>query len=565
MSKDHPTHDYPRAVVDGKVVVGRYVRQLCERHLTDLVHGKERGLWFDHADADLALNFFRLLRFTKGKWAGKEFTLSPWQTFLIGSAFGWKREDGLRRFREVHLEVARKNGKTETAAGCALKLTAADRESGSEVYCLATKRDQAKLTFDVAKQMIGKSPSLRKHLRRLTFRVHHDATGSKLEPLGADADSLDGLNVHGSIKDELHAWKSRDLWDVIDTATGARDQPLGITTTTAGFNRNSIWWERRELGVKLLEGRADFQNDELLPLIYTLDEEDDWTDPEVWIKGNPNLGVTIRKEELAARCNEAKQNPGLANSFRRLRLDQPTESVTKWLPLGALAAAWDDMPESALEGRVCFGGLDLSQTLDLTAWALIFPPAADDPCWRLLVRHFLPGHELRDRMDRDGFNYEAVADGTRLTLTEGNWVDYETVERRILQDAERFRLVSLAYDRRFAPPLIQKLIKEGLECVPWSQTFGGLNTGTKEFKSLLTARLLRFPKCPLFEWETDNTVIEIDSAGNERPHKGKSTRRIDGVVAAINALSLAGFKFGSEQPDAGVETVEVDKLFEGTW
>lgn len=564
MAADHSTHDYPQDVCDGQIKTGRLVRLACERHLTDLASGKDRGLWFDTKAADLAFNFFRLLRFTKGRWGGRVFELEPWQRFLVGSAFGWRREDGTRRYRECHLEVARKNGKTETAAGFALKLTAMDHEAGAEVYCLATKRDQAKLTFDVAKQMVGKSPALSKHLRRLKFSVHHEGSGSILQPLGADANSLDGLNVHGSIKDELHAWKSRELWDVIDTASGARDQPLGVTTTTAGFNRNSIWWEQRELGVKLLEGKEGYENDELFPLIFTLDEEDDWTDDRVWIKGNPNLGVTIKFDELAARCKDAKQNPGLTNAFRRLRLNQPTESVTKWLPHGLLKAAWDEIPEEALAGRVCFGGLDLSQTLDLTAWALVFPPDESDPNWRLLVRHWLPGHEIREKSDKDGFEYRRVKP-PQLTLTEGNWVDYESVKSRIVEDAEKFRLVSLAYDRRFAPSIIQDLVKESIECVPWSQTFGGLNTGTKEFKSLLTARRMKFPRCPLFEWETENTVIEIDSAGNERPHKGKSTRRIDGVVAAINALSLASFKFGSEQPDGGMESIDIDKLFRGTW
>lgn len=903
MIVEHSTHDYPIAVVEGDVKAGRLVQKACERHMRDLESARDRGLWFDPKAADVALDFFSLLRFTKGRWGGSQFMLEPWQRFMIGATFGWKRHNGARRFRNLHLEIARKNGKTETAAGTALKLLSMDRESGAEVYCLAplalstevatshgwttmgevkvgetvfdekgkpckvvglspvyqdrecyevkfsdgtkvvtdadhlwtvnsiwngrasksgiprgtstrsnqtistkgmieklrtpfglanyyipavidlespevdlpispytlgawlgdgrsnrgclvhhqddkairesiesegwetrqhghgdrllrytvlglrtklrshglldnkhvpdvyfrasssqrlellrglldtdgtctksgeirftnrnellsravyelasslgvipnfreiqvegtphfvvsfrgnnhdyfrlgrksarqvraqrqasnrrivdivpvdsvpvrciavdseshlflisrgliathnTKRDQAKLTFDVAKQMVAKSPSLNRHLRRLKNTVYHEHSGSSLQPLGADADSLDGLNVHGSIKDELHAWKSRDLWDVIDTASGARDQPLSVVTTTAGFNRNSIWWERRELGVKLLEGVEGYEDDEFFPLIFTLDEEDDWTSPDVWHKGNPNLGVTIRFEELEARCNDAKKTPGLINAFRRLRLNQPTESVTKWLNLGLLKSAWDEYPEDLLVNRVCFGGLDLSQTLDLTAWALIFPPSADDPNWRLLVRHFLPSHEVEDREHRDGFRYQSVADGNRLTLTEGNWVDYETVKARILADRDKFNLVSLAYDRRFAPAIIQELVKEGIECVPWSQTFGGLNTGTKEFKRLLTARSIRFPKCPLFEWETENTVVEIDAAGNERPHKGKSTHRIDGVVAAINALSLASFKFGSEQVEAGVEEVDIGNfnVFEGTW
>lgn len=560
--RDHETHDYPRAVVDGSVQAGRLIRMACERHLNDLDRGSGRGLWFDAKAASVGLNFFRLLRFTKGRWAGKIFEPEPWQRFMIGSTFGWKKADGNRRYREVHLEVARKNGKTETAAGMGLKLTCADGEEGAEVYALATKRDQAKLTFDCGSRMVGKSPSLRKHLRRLKFSIAHLKSGSKFEPLGADANSLDGLNVHGAIKDELHKWKTRDLWEVIDTATGARDNPLGIVTTTAGTSRQSIWWEQRESGVKLLERAEGFDNDAFFPLIFTLDDGDDWQDEAVWHKGNPNLGVTIRVDELRARCREAVQSPSKTNAFRLLRLNEPTQSVTKWLQVGLLKAAWDEYPEEMLEGRPCYGGLDLSQSIDLTAWALIFPPSADDPNWRLLIRHYLPGHEIGERERRDGFAYSRAADGNRLTLTEGDWIDFEVVKARIRRDAERFRLMSLAYDRRFAPSIIQNLVTDGIECVPWSQTFSGLNTGTKEFKRLLHARLLKFPKCPLTEWEFENVAIEVDASGNERPHKGKSSGRIDGIVAAINALSLANHNYDSPV-EAGVTEVDISELMRG--
>lgn len=558
----HETNEYPLAVVSGKVTAGRLVRLACERHLRDLESGHERGLHFDEAAASHAIRFFRLLRFSKGRWAGKVFNPEPWQRFFIGSLFGWKRADGKRRFREGHLEVARKNGKTETAAGIALYLLCGDRENGADVYTLATKKDQAKLTFDCAKSMIAKSPALRKHLRRLKYSVSHPATESKLEPLGADADSLDGLNVHGAIKDELHAWKTRDLWDIIDTASGARDQPLGVSTTTAGTSRNSIWWEQREAAIKLLEGREGFDNDEFFPLIYTLDDEDEWADESCWHKANPNLGVTIKVEELRSKCREAIRNPGLTNAFRRLRLNQPTESMTKWLPVGLLAAAWDDnWTEEHLQGRACYGGLDLSQTLDLTAWALVFPPSEDDPNWRILIRHFIPGHEIDEREKRDGFSYRKCTEGDNptLTLTDGDWVDYDIVQARIVRDADRFRLMGLAYDRRFAPSFIQNLMKENIECHPWSQTFSGLNTGTKEFKRLLHAHLLKMNKCPLIEWQAENMVIAVDASGNERPDKGKATKRIDGLVATINALSLANHKY-DEPVTAGVSEIDIERL-----
>lgn len=561
--KASETHAYAKDVVEGRVHVCRYVRQACERHFRDLETGHKRGLHFDESAAQFAIDFFRLLKLSKGRWAGKTFNPEPWQRFMIGSVYGWKRADGTRRFRSVHLEVARKNGKTEMAAGFALKQLVADSEEGAEVYCVATKRDQAKLTFDIAKKMIAKS-ALRNHLRPKVFSIVHERSGSKLDPLSSDYGSLDGLNISCAIRDELHAWKGHDLWDVIETATGARDQPIGFSTTTAGTSRQSVWWEQRELVVKMLEQKDGYEDDALFGLIYTLDDEDDWQDESVWVKANPNLGVTLKLEDLRAECQKAIRNPGYTNNFRRLRLNQPTESVTKWLGAGLIQKAWDELPEEEMVGRVCFGGLDLSQTLDLTAWALAFPPNDYDPNWRLLVRHFLPGAEVKEKEDRDGFPYSRIADGKSLTLTKGDWVDYELVKSRIYRDAESFRLVSLAYDRRFAPAIIQHLIAEGIECVPWTQTFGGLTTGTKEFKRLLHARMLKIPKCPLIEWETENVSIEVDNAGNERPHKGKSTGRIDGIVAAINALSLANHKFGSETPDGGVvELTNLEDIMRG--
>lgn len=554
---DHPTHAYARAVADGRVPAGRWVRLACERHLNDLKHGHERGLWFDDAAADLAFRFFGLLRLSKGKWGGQPFRLQPWQEFLVGSLFGWKKADGTRRFREGHLEVARKNGKTETAAAVALKLLLADGEAGSEVYCLATKRDQARLTFDVAKKMAG-GPEIKAHLRRLKASILHESSGSKIEPLGADADSLDGLNVHGAIKDELHAWRTRDLWDVIDTATGARHQPMGLATTTAGYNRRSIWWERRELGLKLLEGVKGFDNDEFFPLVYCPDDGDDVEDPAVWAKGNPNLGVTIQADELGRRLAEAKRTPGQMLAFLRLRLDKPTETATRWLNMERWKACRDPVDEDRLAGRPCYAGLDLSQTTDLTAWALWFPPIEGDPKWRLLVRHWLPNDDMPGRCARDKVPYDKWADGVSLTLCEGTWVDYGLVRKRIKDDANKFRLMGLAYDNRFAPSLVQTLMQDGFECVPWNQGVPGMNTATKEFRRMALSLEIAHQACPLLDWEAENTAVKVTSEGYEKPAKDASSGRIDGIAAAVTGLGLAIHKNGAGPVEAGILELDID-------
>lgn len=554
---DHPTHAYARAVASGATAAGKLVRAACERHLADLRLGWQRGLWFDDSAADLAFNFIGLLKLSKGRWGGKPFVLEPWQKFLIGCLFGWKNADGTRRFREGHLEVARKNGKTETAAAVALKLLIADAEAGAEVYCLATKRDQARLTFDVAKRMAS-GGAIKSHLRRMKSSILHEKTGSKIEPLGADADSLDGLNVHGAIKDELHAWKTRELWDVIDTATGARHQPLGLSTTTAGFSRRSIWWERRELGVKLLEGAKGFENDELFPLIYCPDDGDDIEDPAVWVKGNPNIGVTIQPDELGRRLKEAKQTPGQMLAFLRLRLDKPTETATRWLNMERWRDCRDPIDEETLIGRPCYAGLDLSQTTDLTAWALWFPPSADDPMWRLLVRHWVPNDDMVARCARDKVPYDKWADSVSLTLCEGTWVDYGLVRKRIKDDAAKFRLMALAYDNRFAPSLVQNLIEDGIDCVPWNQGVPGMNTATKEFRRMVLAREFCHQGCPLLDWEAENTAVKVNAEGYEKPAKDASSGRIDGIAAAVTGLGLAIHKNGAGPVEAGIMEIDFD-------
>jgi len=534
---------------------GRWVRLACERHLNDLENGGERGLWFDDRAADFTFAFFRTLKLSKGRWGGKPFELQPWQQFFLGALFGWKRDDGWRRFREAHLEVARKNGKTETAAGVSVQLVVADGEPGAEVYCLATKRDQAKLTFEVAKRLIN-GKEWNAHLRKMKAVVLAERSGSKLEPLGADADSLDGLNVHGAIKDELHAWKTRDLWDVIDTATGARSQPLGLSTTTAGHNRRSIWWERRELCLKLLEGAKGYENDELFPLIYCPDQHDDIEDPGVWVRGNPSLGVTVQAEEIGRRLRDAKQSPGQMNAFKRLRLNMPTETATKWLDMVKWKACKDPVSEESLYGRVCYGGLDLSLTTDLTAWALVFPPGGGDVRYRVLVRHFLPGADLEAREKRDKVPYGQWTDGVSLTLCEGHQIDFGMVRKRVEEDAQKFRLLGFAYDNRFAPAVVQDLKAAGIEGFPWSQGPTGLNTATKELYRLHLAGELAHQGCPLLEWEAENTAVKQSAQDHLIPDKAGSTQRIDGIAATINALGLAIHKHGTGPADAGA--IEID-------
>ena len=310
----HPVVEYMHGVQEGTIPACQLVRLAVERHARDLETGAERGLRFDREAAGYALRFFSFLRHSKGEWAGQPFALEPWQQFLIWAAFGWKRADGLRRFRTVYEEVPRKNGKTTMLAGLGLYLLTADGEPGAEVYSAATKRDQAKLSWTEAVRMRGASPSLSRMVQhfRASDNLSVEATASKFQPLGADADTMDGLNIHAALIDELHAHRTRAVVDVLNTATGSRRQPLIWEITTAGYDRNSVCYEHHEYSRQVLEGTVE--DDSWLAWISTIDEGDDWKDESTWAKANPNLGISVKLDDLRRKAEQAKRMPSAQNA-----------------------------------------------------------------------------------------------------------------------------------------------------------------------------------------------------------------------------------------------------------
>lgn len=537
-----PATRYALGVDRGEVVAGELVKLACARHLADLEHGHQRGLRYDPEAAQTALDFFGLLRHSKGRWAGQTFSLQPWQEFLVGSVFGWKRADGSRRFRVGHLEVARKNGKTTLAAGVGLLLLVLDGEGGAEVYTVATKRDQAKLTHEESVRMVRASHALGRRVTVVRDNLSVGATNSKYAPLTSEGDSLDGLNVHGAICDELHAWPQRLLWDVLETSTGARRQPLFLVTTTAGTGRHGIWWERRELAIKALKARGPTDagwDDSLFGLVYTLDEADDWLDEKVWAKANPSLGVTLTLEELREKTAQAKESPGKQNPHRRLRLNVPTEQVSRWLDV----AVWDEGAQAvdagALKGRPCWGGLDLARVRDLSALVLLFPPREDGERWQLLAWFWCPQEDIESRSRRDRVPYDLWARQGFLTATPGNFTDFGAIGKKVVELAGVYDLREVAYDRTFAGELVQTLTDEGIKMVEFGQGFLSMAGPTGEFERLVVGRQLRHGGHPILRWNAQNVAVRQDPAGNLKPDKERSGERIDGITGGVMALGRA--------------------------
>jgi phage terminase large subunit-like protein len=518
----------------------KYVALARERHQRDLrlarrKSGHPRGYYFDEEEADRVVHFFSTyLRHHKGEWAGEPFVLADWQADdIIRPVFGWMRPDGQRRFRVGYTEVPRKNGKSTVAAGVGLYLMMADGEPGAEVYSTATKQDQAKIVFEIAKQMLRRSPELSKHASWLTNNIHCDEWASKFEPLGADAHTLDGLNPHGNIVDELHAHRTRQVWDVLMTALGARRQPLTFAITTAGlYDPESIGWEQHEYARKVLEG--DIEDDEYFAFISCADENDDWTDPALWEAVNPNYGVSVKPDYLAAECKKAEESPAFQNTFLRYHTNIWTQQVTRWIDM----RKWNDLEVVDPEGlrrKQCYAGIDLAATTDIAALALLFP--RDDGGCDLMTRFWVPEETARSVSERRIATYNAWAEQGALILTPGNVIDYDFIRNELNELSKKYRITEVGYDPWNATKFALECQGDGFRMMEVRQGFISMSEPSKAFEKLVMAGGLRWDGNAVMRWMVSNVTKKEDPAGNIKPDKSTSTGKIDGVVAAIIALS----------------------------
>lgn len=524
-----PATAYATDVVSGRVVTGRLVRLACQRHLDDLA--KPRGMRWDAPEAQRAIDFFGHLTHHKGEWAGLTIHLEPWEDFIVGSLFGWKRADGTRRFRDAYVEVARKNGKTELASGIGLLLAFFDDEGGAEVYAAATKRDQAKIVWDEAARMVKASPGLRSRIKATVGSLFIEGTASKFAPLGADADTLDGLNVHGSLVDEVHAHRGRALWDVLGTASGARRQPVRFAITTAGYDRKSLCWELHTFGQSVVEGLAGPAADATFVYIATLDDGDDPFDEANWPKANPNLDVSVKRDEMREQASRAQSMPGALNAFLRLRLNIWTDQANRWADM----ESWDACNAAPVftVGAPRFGGLDLASTRDIAAFLLISP---DGDYLDLKPYFWCPAEGIRQRSQRDGVPYDVWADQGLITATPGNVTDYDRIRSDIRDIADDLGLGPIGYDRWNASQLVTQLQEDGAELVPVGQGFQSLSSPMREVEKLMLGKRLRHGGNPVLRWMVANLQASQDPAGNLKPDREKSADKIDGFAALLDAV-----------------------------
>lgn len=555
-----PVTGYALDVVAGRIVAGVLVRKAAERHLADLATGHERGLSFDVVAATKAIAFAGLLRHYKGEWGplpgvraqGLPIVLEAWQQFIIGALFGWKRADGTRRFRYLYLEVAKKNGKTLLAAVIGILLAFFDGEPGAEVYCYATKREQAKLVWTDATMLVSANAGLKKRIRKYALRLVHEPSASFMTPLGEDAGTSDqGVNAHGVIVDELHVLDNRDGIDNLETATTARRQPVVVKITTAGVKRESVWADERADAVAVVEGRAT--DDSMLVLVYTLDEGDDPFDEAVWPKSNPNLGISVKTDAIREAAEKARRSPAAFAGFLRFRANVPTGVATRALdidewdacsglsadewtpgaipPARELYDAW--IARTIPAGSAGYGGLDLASVRDICALAVLFRDQAGT--YRPVLRFYCPEEGVLERSRRDGVPYaDWVRDGW-LIATPGNVTDYGFVLEDLVRLAETYGIGEIGYDVWNATQLAVELKSEGANVIAVHQTHAGLAPSWRELTKDILDRRFEHGGHPVLRWMAGNVEAELDAAGNEKPSKRLSAEKIDGMIALTMA------------------------------
>lgn len=515
---------------------------------------KAKDSVYDKEAADFVVAFIEQLKHTKGEFYNQPFELIDWQEQIIRDIFGTLKPDGYRQFTTAYIEVPKKCGKSELAAAVALYMLCADGEQRAEVYGCAADRDQASLVFDVACDMVRLCPALQKRcdLRPSRKAINFGPTNSVYKAVSSEVGGKSGVNISALVFDELWVQKDRKFFEMMTVGTSdARRNPLHFIITTAGNDTNSICYELHQKAVDIIEGRK--VDPTFYPVIYGAEPEDDWTDPKVWRKANPSLDITIGIDKVQAACDSAKQNPGEENAFRQLRLNQWVKQAVRWMPMDKWDACVSHIDEEDLEGRVCYGGLDLSSTTDLTSFVLVFPPQDEDDKYIILPYFWVPEETLDLRVRRDHVPYDLWEREGHLMTTEGNVVHYGYIEKFIEKLGERFNIREIAFDRWGAVQMVQNLEGMGFTVVPMGQGFASMSPPTKELMKLTLEKKLAHSGHPVLRWNMDNIFIRTDPAGNIKADKAKSTEKIDGAIATIMALDRA-IRCGNDTSESVYDT-----------
>jgi phage terminase large subunit-like protein len=521
--------------------IGKLEQASYDRHERDLARAAADPTWFQfsEAKANRAIKFIETFcrHSSKGQSAGKPFILLQWQRHCVGSIFGWLRADGTRRFRTAHLEVGRKNGKTELAAGIANEMLIADEEPGADIFSAATKRDQAKIVWDAARDMIKSSPELSSRCTLTQAAIAVESSMSSFKPLSAEGDTLDGLNPHLAIVDELHQHRDRRVYESLESGLGARAQPLLLVTTTAGHRADGIGAEIHDHAEAVLTGAIS--DDALFVFIARPDDDVDEFSETAMEQANPSIDVTVKRDFLIARAAAAKVRPLAATEYRVKHLNKWRSGADGWIE----EVAWDacelalDRAQyverfKKLKGSECFMGLDASLRFDLSALATIFGDG------EVLLRAWA----TRERIDTENaagrpFLAEMEREGW-LTVCEGRVIDFEAIKAEVISQADDFSIIELGYDLHALTQFAEEVKMHGVQCRAVLQTFAGLNEATRAFEADVYDGKLKHGGNPLLRWSVQNTSIAEADSGEVRPMKREREKSIDPTAALVNAMAV---------------------------
>ena len=533
-------HTYVQHVSTGDIPACKWTRLAVDRQLADLQRppGDDWPWVFDEARGSRICEFIELLPHIKGKWARERrlIELDAWQCFVLTTVFGWVHKDtGLRRFREVYLEVPRKNAKSTLSSGVALYMLTADGEQGAEIYSAATTRDQARIVFDDAKGMAERTPDLRTYLgvAILTHSITVAHTSSKFSPLAAEASTQDGLNVHFACLDELHAHKKRDLYDVIDTARGAREQSLLWIITTAGSDRSGICYERRTHITKVLD--RVIADETTFGVIYTIDDDDDPFEPASWAKANPNWLVSVLRDDMEAASRKASIMPSALNNFLTKRLNVWVSGESPWMDM----RAWERCADTSLQlsdfaGEKCWAGLDLAQKKDFAALCLVFERKG---VWHVFTRLYL--NELAVS-ESGNAHLSGWARSGYVQVTDGDITDFDVLAEDMRGYCKQFDMQEIAFDPALSMYFAGKLIEEGLPLVEIAQRAMFFTPPLIQVENLVLEKKLKFDGNPVMTWMVSNLVVKVSKFNELRsPTKERPENKIDGPMAMLMALGRA--------------------------
>ena len=530
--------EYWSRIERGEIVTSRRVKAVYGRLIADMdAAAADSPYYFDEAAGERPIEFIETFCKQSQGTLGAPLRLELFQKAYIQTLFGWREKAmGYRRFRETLFLVGRKNGKSTLLAAIALYLLIADYEGAAEIYSVATKKDQAKKTLTEAVNMVKQSPELRAVIKKRRNDIYFPATASIFEALASDSNTLDGLNSHAVIIDELHAIRDRNLYEVMKQSTSSRRQPLVIMITTNGTVRESIFDNIYELARDIADGKI--VEDTFLPILYELDAREEWTEPTAWAKANPGLGTIKQYSTLAAFVERAKKNPADLPGVLCKDFNVPETSSSVWLSYEEIKSdAVFDMQE--IYNTYAVGGCDLSATTDLTCASLMIRKSRDDPTIYVIQHYFLPQKKI-DQLDEHNTQeapYKLWRDRGLLTVCDGNRVDYSAVTEWFCQMRDEYKIdaFKVGYDRALAGYWVDEMKSNGFEMCAVAQGPFTWSQPMREMGAALADKKVNYNKNPVLVWCLSNTASKKSGVNNIQPVKISDKRRIDGMVSLLNA------------------------------